>query len=503
MTRAILALAAIALLAIPAPPAAALSTMEQIEVETFAKLREVERYQLKIAEKHYEKGEFAIALAEYEKYLTLYENSAAAPYAQLMWSHCQVRLKKLNTAIRDGFQSVIDYWPSSAEAVLASYLIASTYQSMGEVEKAEPAYLRVIRDHPDHDVAVRSKVALLDLAKQRGDSSRAIALLRDLTFTLKRTEATAEVGKNASRELAARLIGQGDLAGAEEALATTYQDDALTLELQGLANDAIRRQCEDEKTREDGRKLADLMIARLERLIPVDLQAEGARDRAKDILYRIAGVHGNARRGGEVYQVYERAAKLLGEDDEILGQMADWHKGNDGRDKAKAIYARFQNQIAGQGAIAAMLREEGKFDAAIEIYRALIDLNPDGTDEYLWAIAECYESSGRLKLAIQTFRQVDRFPDNYFRMASCHRRLMEYNEALVLYNQCKVHDGAAPNAFIQIAYTYEEAGQREKAIKAFQLTCKSHPKSGQASEAHSHLQSKYNISVTLGGAKEE
>ncbi|MEZ5304831.1 MAG: hypothetical protein R3F11_29910 [Verrucomicrobiales bacterium] len=74
MTRAILALAAIALLAIPAPPAAALSTMEQIEGRNLrGKLREVERYQLKIAaEKHYEKkkkkkGEFAIALAGIRK----------------------------------------------------------------------------------------------------------------------------------------------------------------------------------------------------------------------------------------------------------------------------------------------------------------------------------------------------------------------------------------------------------------------------------------------------
>ena len=65
---------------------AALSTLQQIDVKTFEKMREVERYQIKIAEKHFLKGSFKIALAEYEKFLTLYEKSTGAPYAQLMWS---------------------------------------------------------------------------------------------------------------------------------------------------------------------------------------------------------------------------------------------------------------------------------------------------------------------------------------------------------------------------------------------------------------------------------
>ena len=71
--------------------ASALDYLEQIPVETFAKMREVERYQLKVAEKYYTQGNFKVAAVEYEKYLTLYESSLAAPYAQLMWSHCQVK----------------------------------------------------------------------------------------------------------------------------------------------------------------------------------------------------------------------------------------------------------------------------------------------------------------------------------------------------------------------------------------------------------------------------
>ena len=60
---------------------AELTYLEQISVETFAKMREVERFQIKVAEKFYLKGEFKAAASEYEKFLT-YERSTAAPYAR-------------------------------------------------------------------------------------------------------------------------------------------------------------------------------------------------------------------------------------------------------------------------------------------------------------------------------------------------------------------------------------------------------------------------------------
>ena len=80
---------------------------------------------------------------------------------------------------------------------------------------------------------------------------------------------------------------------------------------------------------------------------------------------------------------------------------------------------------------------------------------------------------------------------------------LQYREALMLYAQVAGGDPhSAPWAMLQIAYTQEEAGQQEKAIMAFQQVCKRFPKDSHASRAHAHLQSQYNISVTLGGAKE-
>ena len=94
-------------------------TLDEILKTHIPKLREVERYQLNIAQKYFAEKNWMVAMAEYEKYLTLYERSVVAPYVQIKWSMCQRNLRKQNTAIKEGFQSGIDYWPESPEAVWA------------------------------------------------------------------------------------------------------------------------------------------------------------------------------------------------------------------------------------------------------------------------------------------------------------------------------------------------------------------------------------------------
>ena len=103
------ALSAIILVALTSSTATAQHRLDEMSLERWAKLRETERYQLKIAEKYFREQNWKVASGEYEKYITLYENSEGAPYAQMKWSLAQVQLRKANTAIKDGFQSVIDY----------------------------------------------------------------------------------------------------------------------------------------------------------------------------------------------------------------------------------------------------------------------------------------------------------------------------------------------------------------------------------------------------------
>ena len=527
------ALAALALtLAAPAA-AVALGYLEQIEVETFAEMREVERYQLKIAEKHYSKSEFKIALDEYDKFLTLYEKSAGAPYAQLMWSHCQSKLRFVNTAIRDGFQSVIDYWPDSHEAVLASYLIGRSYDNIGQTEKAEAGYLKTINDHSTHYIATLAKVNLLHLAKVKKDEKKQMLLLADLTYDTERTEENQKFVVNATRELATKQVYAGQYGEAIRALETTYKDRDLVKVYNDIAKSPIDRFLRDEKTKQKGIELADSVIGMVGKLIPTVIDGEADRETAREAWYRIIDLYGRTGRPNELLTTHQKMITILGEDDGLLGGLASFYRGRKQYDKARATYARFKDKVKGQLAIAEVFREEmrfneaisiynaledqvlgqgllamlyrelGKFDEAISCYKTLMEIDRGNIDVHRWAIGECYEQSNRLRNAIAAYGLVDDFPRTYFKMASCHRKLKEFKQALALYNQCKVDGGRAPDAFMEIGGTYEEAGDRANAIRAFQLTCKNFPKSKHASRAHSHLQDKYGISVTLGGAKEE
>jgi TolA-binding protein len=147
----------------------------EMSLERWKKLREAERYQLNIAEKYYRQPDYKVAITEYEKYLRLYEKSEAAPYAHLKWSLCLVQRRQQNTAIRDGFQSILEYWPESPEAVAAAYYIGSTYKSMGELAKAKKAYAHVLAKYPSHNVAVFARVDLADIARIEGDEKRRAA----------------------------------------------------------------------------------------------------------------------------------------------------------------------------------------------------------------------------------------------------------------------------------------------------------------------------------------
>lgn len=476
---------------------AALSPLEQIPVGTFEKMKEVERYQMRIAEKHYTNGDFKTSLAEYEKFLTLYEKSPGAPYAQLMWSHSMMKLKKPKTALREGFQSVIDYWPESEEAVIAAYCIADAYRTMGEVVDAKKAFRFLIKEYPSHEIAIRSRLDLLHYARLEKDEASHLSLLNDLTYKLERNEKSKAACEDASRELAQIHFFAQRFDEGKKALATTHEGDALFDAVYGMSAKTVGHLLGKPETRTAALTLGDQLLNEL------GVESKRRPEMEKELLHRAADLNGTLGRPSEIWKLYTEIGERFGRDDGLLGKIAAWFKARDKRTEARGIYAEFKDQVAGHKNIAAMDLEEGKIAEAIEVYRKLIEIDGDHADGHLWAIAGCYEKLADWKKAIATYRQIDRFPDNHFRMASCHRQLKEQNEAIVLYNQIKVVDKSAPEASLQIGFTYEEAGEKEKAIRTFQLTCKRYPKTDQASKAHAHLQNKYNINVTLGGAEEE
>ncbi len=538
--RAVFFAALVLAIASPQLPFARGANLDEMSLTRWAKLREVERYQLKIAEKYYREKNYKVALAEYEKFLTLYERSEGAPFSQLKWSLCQVQLRKLNTAVKEGFQSVIDYWPDSPDAVKAAYFIGKSYKDMGDIKNAKLAYSDVLEKHPKHLIAVYAITDLIDISRIEEDVESRVELWRRLTFDAKRVKESKRLCVEASEQLATHYFQEAGLTEAVKALATSYTEQEIPNQIVTLARRPLEELTVKDETRAEGVKLADEAIAWIRGRIPAEPGDEQMKKRAQSHWYFMADLLVASRRHDEVPEFYARIMQKFGTDDDTLGRFAAWHKSRKQYDRAREQYAKYANKSEGQNQIGLSHRDQENYDAAVGAFRRNLSLDPenqvhwnymvahtyhyyarkykeaiaiyeellksdlDATDRWLWQIATAYRDWGRHKQAIAYYRQCNNFPANYSEMAQCHRRLKEYGEAIILYNQIIGGDPkSAPSALLQIGHTHEQAGQKEKAIQAFQQVCKRYPKDRYASVAHAYLQDKYKISVTLGGATDE
>ncbi|NQT39556.1 MAG: tetratricopeptide repeat protein, partial [Planctomycetes bacterium] len=286
-----LCLAALAIAAMTSTATAA--GLDEMSTERWAKLREVERYQLQIAEKYFREKNWKVALAEYEKYLALYERSEAGSYTQLKWSLCQLRLRKANTAIKEGFQSVIDYWPDSPEAVAAAYYIGQTYKDIGQIAKAKEAYRSVLADHPKHPATVYVMVDLVEIAGVEKDRDTQIELWTKLTFDAPRTQ-SRQLCEEASRQLAAHHFALGGFTDGVKALATSYSENRLPEEVAGRVRSAVGQLIAGAETRAKGEKLLSAAVAYLRKNMPSDTSEPGPKDVAKAYWFHIVGLYATA-----------------------------------------------------------------------------------------------------------------------------------------------------------------------------------------------------------------
>ncbi len=490
-----------------------LGSLEQMPIEVRKKLRTVEKYQIDVAQKFYLKGEYKIAQTEYEKYIKLYERSAAAPYAQLMWSNCLVNLRLGNTAIKDGFRSVIDYWPDSEEAKIAAYRIGEVYKNIGELHSAKKAYSEVIESHPKDLISLRAKQDLIAIAKIEKDDERRIELYKNLTFDVKRdTKAKQAICQSASHSLASHYLYGGAMGEAMKALKTSHENESsLVYYVYSLSRSPISHLTgqKDSKKREAGIQMADSVIGMIEKRIPTDITDASKKKLARDWYFRVADVHGRARRAEEVFKTYEVILKLFGKDDGILGVMARWCRNNSQRKKAREYYAQYENKVSSLAVLAEMDREERKYDDAIARYQQLkkIDKRDGGPDGWQWEIGNCYYYKNEREQALKEYEACTPTPGRLTHIGRVLRGLKRYRAALQQFTFARDHanktTGASATAQIEIGYTYEIMKNKANAIRAFQQVCKKYPKTGTASKAHAHLQSKYGISITLGGTTED
>lgn len=520
--------------------AAQAQNLDEMSLDRWKKLRETERYQLKIADDFYIKQNWKVAAAEYEKFQSLYEKSEGAPYAQLRWANCQVRLKKVNTAISDGYQTTIDYWPDSPEAIASSFYIGRSYKDTGELKKAKKSYQEVLKKHPDHLVAAYTAADLIEIAQQENDVPTQVAMWKKLTFDTKRTPWTNPTCEKASRELAAYYFSQVNVDEAVKAIETTYKKpEQVPPQVVALASASIAAMVADSKSQAKGEKLADNCVAWLKAHTPDDKSTPEKKAVAEESWFCVADIESAAKRDAKVLETYATALKVFGEDDAILGRQANWYKTRGKWDDARKTYNRYKNQVDGQSEIAQSWYQENQFEKAANAYRQVLALDPQNPIKWKPSIAYCYRRAGKTDDAVaaydelvvddkaspdrwqveaaHTYREHGKYKEAiaryrlcnpsgncYHWMAICHRALKEYNEAVGLYNQSiGAFPDSAPSSTYQKGLTYEEQGKKELAIKTLQQVCKQFPKDSHASVAHARLQDVFKITVTLGGDKTE
>lgn len=518
--------------------------LDELDIKRWEKLRVAERYQLEAAEKLYRQKQYQAAADEYEKFLKLYERSEGASYAQLMWSHCQVQLRKLNTALKDGYQTVLDYFPESPEAPIAALLSGRTLKDMGDLKAAKKAYAKAIETYPQHFVAVLARVDLVDLAAAEKDEAARVQRLRELTFDAPRTKETIRDCVQASQLYAQHAFATGQFDEGLAALATSYKPEELPAQLLnprvGRLGEAIQAlmASKDESERSRGDQLTQSAVGWLKAQAKKALAEPKTKDQAAGAFNAAVTLLGYARRPQQQKELLDEMLAALGTSDALLLRLATWYKDNNQREKARETYRRFSDTSLGQSHVAASYVEEQAYDRAIEVYRQLaaqddknasrwlaeaawvyrlarkpeqaialyrdlLTTDPAKAAEWQWQIAETYFSAGRWKEAIMTYRGTEKFPLNYDRMASAYRQMKQWDEAIALYRQ--IMAGSPPHAskaLWDIALTEEEAGRTDAAIKSFKLICDKFPKSPEGSKAHAHLNQKYHITVTLGGAKD-
>ncbi len=513
--------------------------LDELPLDDWKQLREVERYQLQIAEKYWREQNWKAALGEYEKYMTLYEESTGAPYAQLKWSMAQVKLRQQNTAIKEGFQTVIDYWPESPQSIAAAYYIGATQREIGRVKEAKAVLKSVVAKHPQHLAAVFALHDLSLIAEAENDVPARVEVWKKLTFDIKRAPHSNTPCVQASVSLANHLFREGAFDGAVKALATTYNPQQLPSYMAQYVRQPIADLTTAAETKAQGEKLADQAIAWLKQATPADRSTDEAKTLARQTLFAIADLTAVAKRIDKVPAAYESILQNFPGDDEAFSGLAAWYKSQTNYEKARETYRRYTNANEGLGQVAYSYREQQNWEAAVTAYQQLIGQDAEGkskwkaelamtyraqhkwpeaialyeelykedsanANSWRWQVACTHRDAGQYKEAIGNFRQCTNFPENYQQMAGCHRQLKEYAPAITLYNQIAAgHKPSAPWAMLQVAYTREDAGEKEPAIQAFQQVCKRFPKDGHASSAHAHLQQKYGISITLGGAAEE
>ncbi len=126
--------------------------------------------------------------------------------------------------------------------------MGDAYRTMGEVKSAQKAFRFLIKEYPDHEIAVRSRQDLLHYARLHQDMEERLVLLNQRTFKVKRTDKAKAICIKACHELAELHCFAQKLDEGKKALATTYTGPALFDQVYSLSAKTVQHLLKTPKT---------------------------------------------------------------------------------------------------------------------------------------------------------------------------------------------------------------------------------------------------------------
>jgi TolA-binding protein len=445
---------------------------------------------------------------------------------QLWVGQVQQKRKFHNEAIKE-FDFVIKDFPNSPLVTIAYRAQAASYLAIDKHDQAEGCFREIVKRKPvdfkaDAGATGLFREASIWLAERllQGKEPKvdeAIGLLMQLPDQREAVTRVVQVYVNAGRfddamKAIERLPDKDRLLG-YELLVKLYSARPGSANLFSLLDKIIKEKPSEAidglvqtvvgaiggKDQSDRLKALERVVDKYERLKRWAAFALCEAHRASDV-DRLVRFVGDYRSGGDV----EQSKRWIGEFYESAGDPK----------KAREAYQQLTDAVAAHflvaetyyGPRAKVPDLPGGEKELSEIVKRFY--SPGASCDALWRRAEL--QAGAMKktdAAIATLRElIDRFgtegdwaPRSLMRVGQLLRSQKKHDEAIVAYEQVILRYDKSPplrQAWLEIAATYEEKREPDRAIETYKTVLRKFPRTGEASRAHTILETKYKIADT-------
>ncbi|MFC1479555.1 tetratricopeptide repeat protein [Planctomycetota bacterium] len=524
----------------------------RLDAKRFEQITQVERQMIKVAEDYFGRKKWKQAENEFTKYIKIYQESVASPYAQFHIAYCIMEQKKINEAISE-FTAVLDYFPKSPEAPVAQRHIGICYLRSADRPNAIKAFQKTIDKYPKH---IETFYALWNLSNdiyEHLDSNDKILKKRNACYYKMITEFKyggsyyyKRYWENAfnrlfssylwgKKESEARKIGKirwkpEDI---EFKIAYQYRDIAVHhlrkgdvgaseeyAELAGAVLDGFAARFPDKKDKilstiwATGdlhasfaktfklKKRQEKYIGKAVKKYKEYTQKAPDSKQAKALDLIIGKLYGDT---GRIVRAIEFFTKYVDKhkSDGARGAAGGYLKDKKQYEHARKFYEMFESKKVGAWNIAECYHNEKNGKKAIEWYEKVVTLWPEKSTDAKYNEGDVYQRILRdFKKAISAYRQSNKIPDSIFRVGECNSAMGKHKTAINVYQEILFlrNPGHSSQALWRIAHEYEKMKDRKKMINTLRGLINRYKKSREASWAHQKLE-KMGLKTT-GGAEE-